>query len=429
MSTLIERDLNTVWHPCAQMKDYQDFKPLPVRSARGVYVELEDGRRLIDAYSSWWCKNLGHGHPRLMAALSQQAQRFEHVGLAHTTSKLLTEFSEKLTGLTSTLNKVMFASDGSCAIEIALKLSLHSRQVTNQPDKTKIIALENGYHGETLWAMAVTDLGIYRDPYASVLPQTEFLRGIPYVNSIHDPLWRDCSSVWPALEAQLNQYAATATAIIVEPILQAAVGMRLYSADFLQRLRQWSFAHDVHLIADEVMTGLGRVGKPFACDYAGIEPDIMCLGKGLTAGVLPLSATLMTNQLYDLFYHDYKQGKNFLHSHTHTGNALALAVALECLQVLEEEGIYQQALDLQQKMRACFPLSNQRGIAGVIAADLMVDPDERIGFKCYQKAAQLGALLRPLGNTIYWCPPLNISEQELYQLADITKAVVSFYSE
>lgn len=420
MNNLIERDLNIVWHPCAQMKDYQRFKPLHVKSARGVYVELEDGRQLIDAYSSWWCKNLGHGHPRLLTALTKQAKQFEHVGLAHTTSDLLVEFCEKLTGLTRTLKKVMFASDGSCAVEMALKLSLHARQVRGQEEKTNVIALENAYHGETLWAMAVTDLGTYRDPYASVLPETKFIRAIPYVNSVDDPLWKDCSSVWPELEAQLDQYAITSTAIIVEPILQAAAGMRLYSADFLKRIRLWASDNDVHLIADEIMTGLGRVGRPFACEYADIEPDIMCLGKGLTAGVLPLSATMMTDKLYDTFYDDYEQGKNFLHSHTHTGNALAIAVALECLNVLEEEGAYQQAQDLQNKMRACFPLGNQRGIGGVIAADLAGNPEDRLGFKCYQKAAELGALLRPLGNTIYWCPPLNVSDRELQKLAGIT---------
>lgn len=427
--TLIERDLNTVWHPCAQMHDYQAFAPLVVRSADGLYVELEDGRRLIDGYASWWCKNLGHRHPRLMQALSAQAARFEHVGLPHTTSELLVHVSERLTGMTQTLKKVLYASDGSCAVEMALKLSLHARQILGQPQKQKIITLENAYHGETLWTMAVSDLGLYRAPYESILPEPFVLRDLPYVSNRNEPLWSDASSVWPQFEAQLAPMAKSASAIIVEPILQGAAGMRLYSADFLARLRTWAAQNDVHFIADEIMTGLGRVGRPFACEYAGIEPDMLCLGKGLTAGVLPLSATLITDTIYDVFYAPYEAGRNFLHSHTHSGNALALAVALECLTVLEEEQICERTQQLEGRMMALLGgiggLESLRGIGGVVAADLRTSFDRpRAGFEFYQQAAQLGALLRPLGNTIYWSPPLIIHDEALQRLASITQAAL-----
>jgi len=431
--TLAERDHNVVWHPCAQMKDYQRFEPLPVQSACGVYVHLDDGRKLIDAYSSWWCKNLGHAHPRLMAALKAQIDQFAHVGLPHTTSKNLVEFSEKLTGMTDQLNKVLFASDGSCAVEMALKLSLHARQILGQPHKNKVISLQNAYHGETLFTMAVSDLGIYRDPYASVIPEALVIPDLPYVHSTDDPLWQDASAHWAKIEPWLLKQVDQTTAIIVEPILQAAAGMLIYSADFLQRLANFAKQHHIHLIADEIMTGLGRVGRPFACQYAGIEPDMMCLGKGLTAGVIPLSATLLTDEIYQLFYEDYQRGHNFLHSHTHSGNALAIAVALECLNTMEEEGIYERTLNLQTNMRQHFTeiadqtgrLTNIRGIGGVIAADLTVDSNCRAGFEVYQHAAKLGALLRPLANTIYWCPPLTITQKELSKLAEITSQAIA----
>lgn len=423
---LADRDTNTVWHPCAQMHDYRAFAPMVIQSADGVFVELEDGRRLIDGYASWWCKNLGHRHPRLIAALTAQCDRFEHVGLAHTTSDLLVRFSEKLTGMTDSLKKVLFASDGSCAVEMALKLSLHARQILGQSKRSKIITLENAYHGETLWTMAVSDLGIYRQPYQAVMPEPFVIRDIPYVNSQKDPVWHDASEAWSQIEPQLALMTETASALIVEPILQGAAGMRLYSADFLRRLRLWAKQHDIHFIADEIMTGLGRVGRPFACDYADIEPDMMCLGKGLTAGVLPMSATLITDSLYELFYAPYEQGRNFLHSHTHSGNALGVAVALECLTVLEEEGVYSRAQELSvvmpQLMGNIAGLTNLRGIGGVVAAVIAESVhSDRIGFEFYQQAAKLGALLRPLGNTVYWCPPLVIDDKELEQLADITQ--------
>ncbi|MFN7097221.1 MAG: adenosylmethionine--8-amino-7-oxononanoate transaminase [Gammaproteobacteria bacterium] len=411
------------------MKDLTINPPFMVKSANGSYIIDDHDRKIIDGISSWWCKNMGHRHPRIVQALHQQLDQFEHVMFGNTTHNSVIELSEKLTHLTPTLHKIAFASDGSCAVEMALKMSLHARQITGETQRTTFMALENSYHGDTGLAMSVSDLGIYRLPYAAVLPHVPFLKGIPYVSSKHDPLWHDCSSVWPALEQQLNQYADHLTAIIVEPLVQGAGGMLIYAKDFLIRLRKWTQQHHVHLIADEIMTGFYRTGLTLACDYAAIEPDFLCLGKGLTNGVLPLSLTLTSNAIYDLFYDDIEKGKTFYHSHTHSGNALATAAALACLTAFEDEHIAQRVPLLETKLFSFMQevanqtgcLTNIRYIGGIVAAELINHHHiPRFGYRVGQEAIKRGALLRPIMNTVYWAPPLNIDDDTLIKLRDIT---------
>lgn len=426
---LAERDLRHVWHPCAQMKDYEVFKPLEIVSARGSLIETREGQKLIDAISSWWCKSLGHGHPRLRTAIDRQMEKFEHVMFAHTTHAVIVELSEKLAQLTPSLNKVLYAGDGSSAVEMAMKMSVHARQIQGDPNRTRFVALQNSYHGETTGALSVSDMGIYRAPYASLLFETYFIQALPYVADVNHPLWKDCASEWEKIQAELEAFSSDITAIIVEPIVQGAGGMRIYSQDFLGRLRAWTKEHNIHLIADEIMTGMGRTGRMLACDHAGIEPDFLCLSKGLTSGWLPLSAMLTHQSMYDLFYDDYAAGKSFLHSHTHSGNALAASVALEVFKVMEEENICDKANQLGEIMLAGMrdiavetnKITNVRGIGAIVAADLINhQPDRRLGFEFYHKAADLGALMRPLGNTIYWLPPLTIDEVTLERLREIT---------
>jgi len=429
----LERDLKHLWHPCSQMKDYQQFPPLLVRSARGSYIELANGQRVIDAISSWWCKILGHGHPRLKAALFKQAEKFEHVILANTSNETIVRLSEQLANLTKNLNKVMYASDGSCAVEMALKMSLHAHQILGESQRKRFMTLAGDYHGETCGALGVSDLGLYRKPYESMLLKSDFLQNIPYVSGEDDPLWSDCSVQWPMIEKQLVPLADQLTAVIVEPILQGANGMMVYSADFLHRLAVWCRDNGVHLIADEVMTGFGWTGKMLACQHANIEPDFLCLAKGMSAGWLPISAVVTSDRIYDLFYDDYETGKSFLHSHTYSGNALAAAVAVECLQCLIDEKILQQVasngklmLSLMQKTAAeTGRLQNIRHIGAVIAADLIVDQTHpRMGYQVFQQAIKLGAWLRPLGNTIYWLPPLNTLPETLQKLQQITAEAI-----
>lgn len=428
---LINRDRQHIWHPCSQMKDYEAFPPLIVKKAHNSYIELSDGRLIIDAISSWWCKSLGHNHPRLKAALLAQLECFEHVIFANSTYEIIIQLSEKLGRLCMGLDKVFYASEGSSAVEIALKMSLHAQQLLGQNQRTQFTSLQNGYHGETFMALGLSDLGLYRQAYEAQLRKPNFIQNIPYVHSTSDSLWNDCSDIWPDIEKQLEKQATNLAAIIVEPIVQGAGGMKIYSQDFLRRLRKWTKAYGIYLIADEIMTGLGRTGNALACEHAKIKPDFICLSKGLTSGWLPMSAVLTHTGVYDLFYDDYSTGKSFLHSHTFSGNALAAAVALECLNILEDEKIFQQVREkeiilkkfIQEVNDKTERLTNIRGIGAIIAADLQLsekEKNQRIGYQIFQKALQLGAWLRPLGNTIYWLPPLNTSLLVLEELKDIS---------
>jgi adenosylmethionine-8-amino-7-oxononanoate aminotransferase len=438
LNLMLARNLNHNWHPCSQMKDHAEFPPLFINNAKGAYLELEDGRKIIDAISSWWCKSLGHGHPRIKQAIHEQLERFEHVMFGNTTHENIILLSERLSQLTSNyLNKVLYASDGSCAVEIALKIALHARQILGQSHKNKFMCLENAYHGETALAMSVSDLGIYREPYEAILIESPVLKGIPYVSGKSDPLWSNCSEYWPAIESQLNQHEKNLTAIILEPIIQGAAGMKIYSQDFLRRLRVWTTQHDIYLIADEIMTGIGRTGLNLACDHAEITPDFLCLGKALTAGFLPLSAVLTSEKIYSLFYDDYENGKSFLHSHTHTGNALAVSAALAMFEVMDQEKIVEHVQNMesdlicsmQSVMESTGALKNLRGLGGVVAADLINSKNiKRAGYEFSKAAIQEGALMRAIGDSIYWLLPLNTDEAVLQDLKKITERAISMAS-
>jgi len=433
--SLMDRDLKHIWHPCSQMKDYELFKPVAVKSAYGSYIELENGVKLIDAISSWWCKSLGHQHPRLKQAAIEQINQFEHVIFANTTNEIITLLSEELTNLTQSLKKIFYAGDGSSAIEIAMKMSLHARIVCGEVKKTRFIALENGYHGETMGALSVSDIGLYKKPYQSMLFDVNFISPIPYVLSTTESLWSDCHDYWMTIEKMLEPHVDQTTAIILEPIVQGAGGMKIYSQDFLQRLRIWTANHGIHLIVDEIMTGMGRTGKMFAYQYADIEPDFLCLAKGLTAGWMPFSAVLMRDEIYNVFYDDYEKGTSFLHSHTYSGHVIAARIALEVLKIIQETNLCEKAQSLGIIMKNAMnqvafetkKISNVRQIGAIVAADLIHhDQKRRVGFEIYQKAVELGALLRPLGNTIYWMPPINSEQNVIEDLKEITqKALLS----
>lgn len=425
-NTIIRKDLQHIWHPCAQMKDFETFPPLVVERAQGCYLHTDRGV-LIDGISSWWCKSLGHGHPAIVAAIQRQLGRFEQVIAANTTHAVLAEFGEKIAKITGKQH-VFFASDGACAVEIAMKLVLHSRQILGEPNRNEFIALSNAYHGETLATISVSDLGMYKKPYQGYGVTCHFLRDLPYVNSAEDPLWHDCSAYWPGILQQLEQVKEKACAILVEPLIQGGAGMLCYSADFLRRLAQWAKHNHILLIADEIMTGMGRTGEWLACQLAGVEADLICLSKGLTAGALPLSCVLIDHSLYTLFYDDYEKGNSFLHSHTHSGNALAVSAALATIEVIEQEGINEQARALGQLMyqhmqeiaHVTGKLTNVRSIGAMVAADMTPLAGQRLSKQFYQHAIAQGALLRPMGNALYWLPPLNCDDKIIRQIAEIT---------
>jgi adenosylmethionine---8-amino-7-oxononanoate aminotransferase len=432
---LITRDLRYIWHPCSQMHDYKKFPPIIIKKAYGSYLELENGQKIIDAISSWWCKSLGHNHPRLRSALLKQTEKFEHIIGANTCNETLVELSEKLAKLAKGLSKVFYASEGSSAVEIALKMSIHFRKLSGENSRNKIMALKNGYHGETILALAVSDLNLYKEPYTKFLPKVTILQNIPYVATKNCSRWHDCTTSWSTIENELNKRSNQLTAIIVEPIIQGSGGMLLYSQDFLKRLRIWTKKNNVHLIADEIMTGFGRTGFDLACKHANIEPDFLCLSKGLTSGWLAMSAMLTTNDIYNMFYAAYNKNKSFLHSHTFSGNALAAAIALETQKIIAEENIYSKVqlnetlfLNLMTEVaNKTHRITNIRGIGAIIAADLVLDKkqqNKRLGFQVFRHAIKLGAFLRPLGNTIYWLPPLNTKINVLHLLKEITIAAI-----
>ena len=424
---LQKESLNHIWYPCSQMKDYEQFKPLVVKSAQGSYIELADGTKMLDAISSWWCKSLGHNHPKLKKAMIDQMEKFEHVILANTTHELIVNLSERLTNLMGGLSKVFYAGDGSCAVEIAMKMSLHSRYINSDAKRNRFITLKNSYHGETVGALSVSAIGLYKNPYSSILFKPYIIDQIPYVQSIYDPLWDNCSEKWETLEKSLEKYIDSSTALIVEPIVQGAGGMKIYSKDFLNRLAKWAKKHDIHLIADEIMTGIGRTGKMLACQHANIQPDFICLAKGLTSGWLPFSAVLTTEDIYNKFYDDFSSRKTFLHSHTYSGNALGASLALETLNIIQEEQLHIRDINpvmlknMHEIGNKTGSLENIRGIGGIVAADLICSNDNvRLGYLTYQPAIKAGILLRPLGNTIYWLPPLNITDEEIEALKSKT---------
>ncbi len=444
------------------MRDYAAFPPLVVTGARGVRLRLDDGREVLDAISSWWCKALGHGHPRLVAALRAQQDAFEHVITANTTSAPLVRFCERLlaaaNGLASSewgagaapgrraghFGKVFLADNGSTAVEIALKMALQAQAQRGSPQRTRFVALENAYHGETAGTLSIGDLDLYAAPYRSLCFPAGRLTGLPYRSGPADPAWLDAGAEWPAIEAALDAQAATLAAIVYEPVLQAAGGMLFFSPDLLRRLRAWADAHGVYLIADEIAAGMGRLGAILASHLAdgpgristAALPDFAVLSKGLTAGVLPLSAVLTTDAIYDLFVADYADGRAFLHSNTFTGNALAIAVALAVLDVFAADDVLgrvavraPRVLAALQKIAAERPyLRNVRGCGMVAAVDIRaadgaaLDPRRRTGWHVYREAVRRGALLRPLGDTMYLFPPLTTTDDELDEMAVILGA-------
>jgi adenosylmethionine-8-amino-7-oxononanoate aminotransferase len=448
------------------MRDYDDFPPLEITGAAGSRLRLADGREILDAISSWWCKALGHGHPALLAALRAQADAFEHVITANTTSAPLVRLCERLLAAgngagaaawgpdappgrrAGHFGKVFLADNGSTAVEIALKMALQAQAQRGQGGRTRFAALANGYHGETVATLSVGDADLYAAPYRALMFPVVKLGGLPYRTGPADPRWLDASPEWPAIERTLDQHAGELAAVIYEPVLQAAGEMRLYSPDLLRRLRAWADARGVYLIADEIAAGMGRLGAILAshlCDGPGrvsaaALPDFATLSKGLTGGVLPLSAVLTTDAVASLFEADWSEGRAFLHSNTYTGNALGVAVANAALDVYAREDVLgrvagagpglRAALDELVARRPDLPLAGVRGCGMMAAVDLRgpggvgLDPARRTGYRVYREAVRRGVLLRPIGDTLYLFPPLIVEAADVGEMVRVLEASV-----
>jgi adenosylmethionine-8-amino-7-oxononanoate aminotransferase len=437
---LVERDLAVIWHPCTQMRDHAGRDPtLPmIAIARGEGANLidVDGNRYIDAVSSWWTNLFGHANPRIAAAVKRQLDTLEHVIFAGFTHEPAVELAEELIRIAPHgLSRVFFGDNGSSAIEIALKMSFHYWRNRGQPGKTRFVALTGSYHGETLGALSVTDVPLYRATYAPLLLDPIFVQSPDCYERGEGESWEAHSTrALTHMRTALEKDAASISAVIVEPLVQCAGGMRMYHPAYLTGLRALCDEFGVHLIADEIAVGFGRTGTLFACEQAGITPDFMCLSKGLTGGFLPLSAVLTNASVYDAFYAEYTSGKAFLHSHSYTGNPLACSAALETLAIFRDEPVIERNRAIAQHMaRRLREFEAHRHIAdvrqtGMIAAVEMVrdrassapfPAAERRGVRVYRHALRRGVLLRPLGDVIYFMPPYVTTPLEIDRIFDV----------
>ena len=428
------------------MKDHERVPMIPIRRGEGVWLEDFNGNRYIDAISSWWVNLFGHSNPRINQAIKDQLDQLEHTLLAGFTHAPVIELSERLIEITPKgLNHCFYADNGSTAVEVALKMSSHYWRNRGITKKQRFINLANGYHGETIGALSVGDVPLYKDIYRPLLLD---IITVPSPSCYNREAGETCAAyarrMFQHMEDALAAHADEVCAVIVEPLVQCAGYMRMYDPIYLTLLREACTRHHVHLIADEVAVGFGRTGTMFACEQADISPDFICLSKGLTGGYLPLSAVLTTDEVYQAFYDEYENLTAFLHSHTYTGNPLGCAAALATLNIFEEDDIINRNKTLAQEMsRATESLSNHPHIGevrqrGMIVAMEMVKKklgkvpyswQERRGLKVYEYALEHGALLRPLGNVIYFMPPYVITPEQIHRLAHIAEQGINFATE
>ncbi len=420
-SKMMQRDLEVIWHPCTQMKDHETLPLVPVKSGKGVYLYDFEGNAYIDAVSSWWVNLFGHANEAINTKIKAQLDTLEHVLLAGFTHEPAIELAHRLVNITPPeLRKVFYVDNGSSAVEAALKMSYHYH-LNQGKRKALFLSLTNSYHGETIGALSVGDVSLYKETYEPLL-----------IANMQVPVPKDQSmeaanEALVFLEEVLKNKADEIAAFILEPLIQGAGGMHMYHPAYLSGASLLTKQYDVHLIADEIMTGFGRTGKMFACDHAAISPDFMTLSKGLTGGYLPLSVVMTSDEVYNAFYCDYNEHKAFLHSHSYTGNPLACSAALATLEIFEQNDILgenaKKSRYIKEKLERFSRLSNVKEIRqqGMVTAIELegYSPEQRIGLKIYEYALTQGVLLRPLGQVIYFMPPYIISHEEIDKMIDV----------
>ncbi len=426
----LARSQAAVWHPCTQMRHHQQpdapgHLPLvPIARSAGAWLHDFDGRRYLDGISSWWTNLFGHANPRINAALREQLDTLEHVMLAGFTHRPVVELSERLSALTGgSLGHAFYASDGASATEIALKMSFHYWRNAGRPEKSEFLCLAGSYHGETVGALAVTDVAIFKDAYAPlvraaahVLPSPDFRLGEP--GETPADVARRAAA---ALAAHLEQHGDTVAALIVEPLVQGAAGMAMYDPEYLRLARALCDRHDVHLICDEIAVGFGRTGSFFAHEQADIRPDLMCLSKGISGGYLPLSVVLSSDAIYAAFLDD-SVARAFLHSHSYTGNPLACRAALATLDIFETDDVIAVNREKSRQIGAeLAPLADRPQVThlrqrGMIAAFDVATADPHFSRRFYRAALEREALVRPIGNTVYLMPPYIVGDDEIAHL-------------
>lgn len=431
-------DRKYIWHPACQMKDYEDFPAIPVVKGEGPYLYTADGKEILDIVSSWWCNLLGHCNEEISDAIAKQAKTLEHVIFANFTHPWAIDLvKELLTIVPKGLTHFNFADNGSSSVEMALKIAFQYQHQIGQKQRLKFACLSDGYHGETIGALSVGSMDLYNLMYKPMM-----------MDNIHieapDLFERADVSIEESIEkarAVFKEHGDELCALIVEPLLQGAAGMRIYPKEYLKALFDLCKEYKVLLIADEIATGFGRTGKWFACDHAKITPDIMCLSKAITGGYMPMSVVCTTDEVYKAFLGDYKDGVAFMHSHTYAGNPLACSAALAVIRVLKRDNIIEKAGEmgkwLSEKFENTFkPLDNVgqvRHLGLINVLELVKDKktnkrfssDLRLGYRIYQRALSYGLLLRPIGDTLYFNPPLNIKKEDLEKALEIAYRAIT----
>jgi adenosylmethionine-8-amino-7-oxononanoate aminotransferase len=426
-----ERDLAHIWHPCSQMKDYETLPPMVIDHAKGPWLYDIHGKKYLDIVSSWWANLLGHCNPEINEAIKEQLDSLEHVIFANFSHRPAIELAERLAEITpDRINKFHFNDNGSSSVEAALKMCFQFYHQTGKPEKQRFMCLTEGYHGETIGALSVGSMDLFAKMYQPMMMDNIHVQAPDCYRCPYGKDREHCAcECFEHAEKAFAEHAHETAAMIVEPLLQGSAGMRIYPPLYLKKLRALCDKYDVKLIADEIATGFGRTGTMFACEQAGISPDVMTISKGLTGGYLPMSVTCVSDEIYDAFYADYGEGKAFPHSHTYAGNPIGCATALAVQKIMKEQHILETAAEnakwLTAELSKAFAhhpnVGEIRHIGLIHAIELVKDPEtkepldakKRTGYAIYKKALERGLVLRPLGDILYFNPPLNITREEL----------------
>jgi adenosylmethionine---8-amino-7-oxononanoate aminotransferase len=428
----LRRSLSAVWHPCTQMKAHEQLPLIPIQRGEGAWLYDFEGRRYLDGVSSWWVNLFGHANPRINAAIKNQLDTLEHVILAGFTHEAVIELSERLSAKTNhQLGHCFYASDGASAIEIALKMSFHFWRNVGKPEKREFISLANSYHGETLGALSVTDVALFKDAYGPLLrvsatvPSPDARLAVAGESSFQYA--ERCAA---ALEDHLERHHEKIAAFIVEPLIQCATGMAMYDTEYLRLARAICDRNNVHLIADEIAVGFGRSGTFFAYEQASITPDFLCLSKGLSGGYLPLSVVMTRDEIYQAFYDD-DVARGFLHSHSYTGNALACRAAIATLDIFEQDNVIETNRLRAEKLSALsVPIAAHPKVKhfrnrGMTLAFDVETSDPHFARSFFVAGLKREILLRPIGKTVYFMPPYIIDDEQAALLTGRTLDILN----
>ncbi len=429
-SLLLEKDLKYIWHPYTQMKDTEVNPPILIEKAEGIKLFDESGNFFYDTISSWWCNIHGHNHPHIKNAIIAQLDKLDHVLFAGFTHLPAINLAEKIINLMPKyLTKVFYSDNGSTSVEVALKMSFQYWYNRGQKNKTKFLCLDKAYHGDTIGTMSVSGSSVFNDIFSPLLAKNFQVTSPDCYRCPHKKNKNSCQiDCIQNLETLLKEKSEEIAALILEPLVLGSGGMIIYPTQYLEKAAQLAKKYKIHLILDEVATGFGRTGKMFAFEHTKIEPDFVCLSKGITSGTLPLAMTITTEDVFGAFYDDYSKKKTFYHGHTYTANPIACSAGIASLEIFEMENSLEKIKpvaklleDGLKKMLDFDFVGDVRCIGLIGALELVKDKktkkgfdfDERIGYKIYQKALQKNLILRPLGNILYLYLPLVTTEKDL----------------